>query len=175
VTASSSVVISNLAYLLGAVVLAIIGGLLVWLRHRKPKSIDANVESFNRGLRALAPDNSPGRDARSAPSAGTRRVTAQPGVRVAPVRVNPEPVEALAEPPVDPEVNGETEPAPADSPAPDAVKIRPLEFAAPEPDGPAVTAGGTADHTDLRNSVQEHDDRAEAGEATADRAGAETG
>lgn len=60
-TASSSVVLSNLAYLIGAIVLAVIFGLLVWLRHRKPKSIDANVESFNRGLRALAPDNPPRR------------------------------------------------------------------------------------------------------------------
>ena len=55
-TASSGVVLSNLAYLVGAVVLAIIGGLVVWLHHRQPKSVDANVESFHRGLRALAPD-----------------------------------------------------------------------------------------------------------------------
>jgi hypothetical protein len=56
-TASSGVVLSNLAYLLGAVVLAIIGGVIVWLHHRQPKSVDANVESFHRGLRALAPDS----------------------------------------------------------------------------------------------------------------------
>ncbi len=55
-TASSGVVLSNLAYLIGAILLAIIGGLVVWLRHRQPKSVDANVESFQRGLRALAPD-----------------------------------------------------------------------------------------------------------------------
>lgn len=54
--ASSSVVLSNLAYLIGAVVFAVIGGTVVWLRHRQPKSVDANVASFNRGLRALAPD-----------------------------------------------------------------------------------------------------------------------
>ena len=60
-TASSGVVLGNLAYLIGAVVVAVIGGLIVWLRHRQPKSVDANVESFNRGLRALAPDaSSPG-------------------------------------------------------------------------------------------------------------------
>ena len=40
-TGSSSVVISNLAYLIGAIVLAIIGGFAVWLYHRQPKSIDA--------------------------------------------------------------------------------------------------------------------------------------
>lgn len=55
-SASSGVVLANLAYLIGAVVLAVIGGTVVWLRHRQPKSVDANVASFNRGLRALAPE-----------------------------------------------------------------------------------------------------------------------
>lgn len=54
--ASSATVWSNLGYLVGAVVLAVIGGLAVWLKHRKPKSVDANVASFRRGLSALAPD-----------------------------------------------------------------------------------------------------------------------
>ncbi len=57
-TASSGVVLSNLAYLIGAVVLAIIGGCAVWLHHRQPKSIDANVDAFQRGLQAIAPDSS---------------------------------------------------------------------------------------------------------------------
>lgn len=57
--ASSSVVLANLAYLLGAVVVAVISGTFVWLRHRQPKSVDANVSAFNRGLRALAPDSLP--------------------------------------------------------------------------------------------------------------------
>jgi hypothetical protein len=55
-TASSAVALSNLAYLIGAVVLATVGGLIVWLYHRHPKSIFANVESFHRGMQALAPD-----------------------------------------------------------------------------------------------------------------------
>ncbi|HEX4864847.1 MAG TPA: hypothetical protein VFV02_12285 [Acidimicrobiales bacterium] len=75
--ASSSVVLSNLAYLLGAVVLAVIGGTFVWLRHRQPKSVDANVSAFNRGLRALAPDGEPP----EATTAGTDN----------PVRVEPSP------------------------------------------------------------------------------------
>jgi hypothetical protein len=58
VTGSSGVVLSNLAYLIGAVVLAFIGGLAVWLHHRQPQSVDANVESFQRGLQAIAPDSS---------------------------------------------------------------------------------------------------------------------
>lgn len=55
--ASSSTVLANLAYLIGAVVLAVIAVLLVWLRHRQPRSVDANMASFRRGLSALAPDD----------------------------------------------------------------------------------------------------------------------
>ena len=58
--ASSSVVLSNLAYLIGAVVLAVLGGVVVWWRHRTPKSVQANISSFNRGLRALAPEGEEG-------------------------------------------------------------------------------------------------------------------
>ena len=68
-------VLSNLAYLIGAVVLAIIGGFAVWLHHRQPKSIDANVDAFQRGLQAIAPDSSrpgPLRAPAVAPLAGPR-------------------------------------------------------------------------------------------------------
>jgi hypothetical protein len=78
VIASSSVVISNLAYLIGAVVFAVLGGFAVWWRHRTPKSVQANISSFNRGLRALAPE---GEDARPVP---------EPGVRIEP-RIDPRP------------------------------------------------------------------------------------
>lgn len=74
-TASSAVVLGNLAYLIGAVVLATIGGLIVWLRHRQPRSVHANVESFHRGLQALAPaTNHSGstRGSRPAASGGLR-------------------------------------------------------------------------------------------------------
>jgi hypothetical protein len=56
--------VQNLLYLLGALVAAgvWIAGLYL-LRHRKPKSIEASIESFNRELRALAPP--PGRPAAS--------------------------------------------------------------------------------------------------------------
>jgi hypothetical protein len=75
--ASSSTVLSNLAYLIGAVVLAVIGGLAVWLHHRQPKSVDANMASFRRGLNALAPDANP------APGAPARQE--QRGFNVQPV------------------------------------------------------------------------------------------
>ena len=41
-----------------------IGGIGVWLRHRKPKSVDANMASFKRGLNALAPDLRSGQGSR---------------------------------------------------------------------------------------------------------------
>jgi hypothetical protein len=91
-TGSSSVVLSNLAYLIGAVVLAVIGGFAVWLHHRQPKSIDANVDAFQRGLQAIAPDSSrpgPMRPSPVGPAEAARirprsSVTLQPAPRRAP-------------------------------------------------------------------------------------------
>lgn len=89
-TASSSVVLANLAYLFGAVVLAVIGGTFVWLRHRQPKSVDANVASFNRGLRALAPDSEPGEQLPEADIAAPQRTQPRAsGLRI--IRSEPEP------------------------------------------------------------------------------------
>lgn len=78
-TASSGVVLANLAYLIGAVVLAVIGGTVVWLRHRQPKSVDANVASFNRGLRALAPDSMPVEQQSRAVGENPVRIQSRPG------------------------------------------------------------------------------------------------
>ncbi|HEY2557920.1 MAG TPA: hypothetical protein VGI08_12490 [Diaminobutyricibacter sp.] len=91
--ASSSVVLANLAYLIGAVVLAVIGGSFVWLRQRQPKSVDANVASFNRGLRALAPDSEPAPQTTEAEVAATPRIQPRPGgLRI--IRTEPEAEEA---------------------------------------------------------------------------------
>ena len=57
--ASSSTALGNLAYLIGAIVLAVILGFAIWLRHRKPKSVAANMASFRKGLSVLAPDARP--------------------------------------------------------------------------------------------------------------------
>lgn len=77
IVASSSTVLANLAYLIGAVVVAVIGGLLVWLHHRQPKSVDANMASFRRGLNALAPEpGSPGGPGRRAEEGRVRAVPA---------------------------------------------------------------------------------------------------
>ena len=54
---------SNLVYLGIAVVLSIIGCLVLYLRNRKPTSLNAGIEEFQRELRALAPERRPdGRD-----------------------------------------------------------------------------------------------------------------
>jgi hypothetical protein len=76
---SSGVVLANLAYLIGAVVLAVIGGSVVWLRHRQPKSVDANVASFNRGLRALAPESIPVEQPSRAVGENPVRIQPRPG------------------------------------------------------------------------------------------------
>lgn len=57
----ASVILQNLVYLIGAVVAAVVLGLGYTLYHRRPKSVESNMESFNRGLRALAPDATPRR------------------------------------------------------------------------------------------------------------------
>jgi hypothetical protein len=88
--AASSVVLGNLIYIVGAVVLMIVISLVVVLRQRKPKSVEANMESFNRGLRALAPSpTSP----RRGPAQGTGRVDG--GGRIEPRRRT---VQAVVEP-----------------------------------------------------------------------------
>ena len=97
-TASSSVVLSNLAYLIGAVVLAIIGGFAVWLYHRQPKSVDANVDAFQRGLQAIAPDSSRPGPVRHSPvgPAESSRIRPRSAVTLQPARGVPAPAPKAA-------------------------------------------------------------------------------
>ncbi|MGH9077345.1 MAG: hypothetical protein ACRDY0_07820 [Acidimicrobiales bacterium] len=67
------VVLSNLMYLVVAVGAIIFFSLIVVLRHRRPRSVEANMRTFHRGLEALAPDN----------PRGDGRVTARPRPRPA--------------------------------------------------------------------------------------------
>ena len=48
---------SNLLYLLVAILLSIIGSLILWYRHRRPRSMESGIDEFNRELKALAPEN----------------------------------------------------------------------------------------------------------------------
>ena len=50
---------SNLAYLGIAVVLSLIGCLVLWLRTRRPRSMEHSVREFSRELDALAPTEAP--------------------------------------------------------------------------------------------------------------------
>ena len=47
---------SNLAFVMGAVLLSIVGTLIILYRHRKPRSMESGIEEFSRELRALAPE-----------------------------------------------------------------------------------------------------------------------
>ena len=146
-TASSGVVLSNLAYLLGAVVLAVIGGLIVWLHHRQPKSVDANVESFHRGLRALAPDST-NRGSSRPPASGTpegMRIRPRSSVALPPAGEQRDRAEGSAS-----GENGRDDAADADEdPGPEPVVV------------------------DLSRQETQH--QAAAGDGAGDRAGAETG
>jgi hypothetical protein len=53
---------SSLLYLGFAILFSILGGALIYLRNRKPTSLNAGIEEFQRELRALAPDKRPDAD-----------------------------------------------------------------------------------------------------------------
>jgi hypothetical protein len=142
-TASSGVVLSNLAYLMGAVVVAVIGGLAVWLHHRQPRSVDANVESFQRGLRAIAPDSWRGAPVRSPASVVSDGPQPRSAVReqpAAPPDISPPP--ASAGPPV-----GEDEQVTrvlAEERVPQPVAVDPLSHDSRHQPGSADGAGERA-------------------------------
>jgi hypothetical protein len=48
--------VSNLLYVLAALVLSVVGSLALWYRHRKPRSMEFGVDEFQRELKALAPE-----------------------------------------------------------------------------------------------------------------------
>ena len=47
---------ANLLYLVAVVVVSVIGGLVIFLRNRKPTSVEAGIDAFHRELKALAPE-----------------------------------------------------------------------------------------------------------------------
>lgn len=53
---AARMVLSNLLYVVGAIVAATIVSGIVLLRHRRPKSLEAGIEMFSRELKALQPD-----------------------------------------------------------------------------------------------------------------------
>jgi hypothetical protein len=51
---------NNLLYLLIVLALSAVGSLILWYRHRKPRSVESGIDEFARELRALAPDSARG-------------------------------------------------------------------------------------------------------------------
>jgi hypothetical protein len=49
--------VTNLAFLLVAVVLSAVGVLVLWLRNRPTSSPTASIDEFSEKMRALAPDD----------------------------------------------------------------------------------------------------------------------
>jgi hypothetical protein len=47
---------SNLVYLGIALVLSLVGCTVLWLRNRRPRSMEHSIKEFSRELDALAPD-----------------------------------------------------------------------------------------------------------------------
>jgi hypothetical protein len=64
--------VSNLVYLLLAVTFSLLGSLLVWYRHRQPRSDEYGIHEFRRELQALAPDHSAAPPAWGPPSPSPR-------------------------------------------------------------------------------------------------------
>ena len=70
---------TNLVYLGIAVVLSALGCLILWLRHRKPRSMEAHMQRFARELEALAPDPNWNRRAHRRALRGAARRERRPG------------------------------------------------------------------------------------------------
>jgi hypothetical protein len=69
---------SSVLFLLGVVVLSLLGGLVLWLRERSPQSMEAHMKAFERQLEALSPE-SPPEHPRPRPSHRTRTRGSGPG------------------------------------------------------------------------------------------------
>jgi uncharacterized alpha-E superfamily protein len=50
---------SNLVYLGMAVVLSLVGCTVLWLRNRRPRSMEHSIREFSKELDALAPSRTP--------------------------------------------------------------------------------------------------------------------
>jgi hypothetical protein len=50
---------TNLVYLGLAVVLSLVGSVVLWLRNRRPTTMESSIKDFSRELGALAPDDRP--------------------------------------------------------------------------------------------------------------------
>ena len=47
---------SALVFLLIALAISIVGSVVLWLRHRKPSSLEHTIQAFSREMQALSPE-----------------------------------------------------------------------------------------------------------------------
>jgi len=52
--------LSNLAFLILAVIVSVVGSLIVVARHRKPSSLTTSIDDFSQRMQALAPEPTDG-------------------------------------------------------------------------------------------------------------------
>lgn len=83
-SAALPVQLGPIYYLAGAVVVAVVLVLVITVRHRRPKSLEANVESFNRGLQALSP-HAPDKRRRRRAAAATSPTPLAPSSTLPPI------------------------------------------------------------------------------------------
>jgi hypothetical protein len=53
--------LANVAFLLGALVISVVGSLALWLYHRRPQSFTTSIDDFQREMTALGHDQGSGR------------------------------------------------------------------------------------------------------------------
>ena len=73
--------VSNLMYLLAAIGLSAIGSTLLYLRHRRPTSMEYGIREFSRGLEALDPSRGARPDDTATAAAPARRPRRRAGPR----------------------------------------------------------------------------------------------
>jgi len=86
--------VSNLAFLLVAVGVSVVGSIVLWLRTRKPTTVGSSIDSFAREMRALAPDHPIGEA--TEPVAGFRPLSTRE-IKVLPADPSPADADDAAE------------------------------------------------------------------------------
>lgn len=78
---------SAIVFLIAFVLLSLLGGLLLWLRDRGPRSMEAHMKAFERELEALSPETPI--DPATRPRSGNAHARRPPPQRAQPQRAQP--------------------------------------------------------------------------------------
>jgi hypothetical protein len=71
--------VNGLVFLLIAVGISAVGSFVLWLRTRRPSSLDSGIDAFQREMRALSPHATVPQQAPRPSSSGARRGRRRPG------------------------------------------------------------------------------------------------